>query len=245
MTLTDVAAQGVLNQCIRGVAFAPGTAHLGLADSGGAEVSGGGYARQPLSFNAATLANPSVCTEPNEIDFGTVGAGWTPTTVDQGIVYSALNAGTELFSQTDTQITYAVGNRAFVTAGSLVCRFGSNGVWTAAYAQDVMEWLLRGGPTPARARYLGLRNSGTELSGGNYARLDTDGLFSAPNLANPSETTTGVQQFQSSATFTGLVNEYALYAANTGGAALIVVSVNADTIATGNEVTVDATITLT
>ena len=185
MSLSIAASQGILNQCIRGVSFSPGTPHAALAANGGNEVSGTGYARQPLTFGAATDANPSVSVTSAVADFGTWGADWTPTTIDETRVYSALTNGTILFSDTDTSESYASGDQASVASG-ISASFASNAEFVSSYAQSILEWLLRSGSTPARARYIGLLNSGVELSGGNYARLDTDGLFAAPTSADPS-----------------------------------------------------------
>lgn len=247
MSLTNEAAAGVLDQCINGTAFAAaGTPHISLGINGGAELSGTGYARVQQDPGAATLAQPSVSTW-TEVNFGTVGADWTPVTgVDEVRIYSALTAGTLLATDTDTPVTFSTGNRAFVAAG-MAFSFGTNSVFSGAYAQSINEWLWRSGAAPARARYLGILNSGTELSGGNYARLDTDSLFGSATVADPSVIafTAGNATFQSSATFTGTANQLGLYAALSGGSPLITIPVAPQTIANGNLVVVAPTVTLT
>lgn len=247
MSLSDTAAAGVLDQCLRGVAFAAaGSSFAALAANGGAEVSGTGYVRQAVTFGAATTAQPSVVTAAAELNFGTVAGDWTPLAVDEVRLHSALTGGTLLASDTDTQITYVAGNRAFIRAG-MTFDFGSNSIWSAAYSATVNEWLWRSGTAPAQARYLGLLNAGTELSGGNYARLDTNTLWAAASVADPSSIsfTGGAQQFIASATFTGTVNQLGLYSATTGGSPLITIAVTSQAVANGDEVTVNPTITLT
>ncbi len=246
MTLSSAAAQAVLEQCILGTTtFTVGTPHAAIAANGGAEVTGTGYARQPLTFGVAA-GDPAAVATSAETDFGTVAGDWSPLTLDEVRVYNALTAGTELAADTDTAITYAAGNRAFVTA-PITITLGDNSIFSAAYSATVLEWLFRGAAVPARAQYLGLLNSGTELSGGNYARLDTDTLWATPTLADPSSIsfTGGAQTFIASATFTGATNQMGLYAAATGGTPLITIGGFTETVATNNEVTVNPTITLT
>lgn len=246
MSLTNAAAAGVLDQVFRGVAFAAaGTPFAALATNGGAEVTGTGYARIAAPYGAATAASPSVVTA-TEIDFGTVGGDWTASNVDEVRFYSALSGGTELWSDTDTAIAYVAGNRAFVASGSTFS-FGDNGIFLAAYAQTIADWLANSGTAPAQLTHLGLLNSGTELSGGNYARLDVSSLWAAATVADPSVLafSGGAATFIASATFTGTVNQLGLFTASTGGVAQCTLAVAAQTIAASDQVTVNPTITLT
>lgn len=250
MSLSNAASAGILNQCLRGTTFsAAGTAYATLTTTpGGTEVSGTGYARVAVSYGAASAAQPSVATA-SEIDFGTVAGDWTPSTgIDVVDFYSASSGGTLLYTGTDTAISYATGNRAFVASGSTF-QLGDTGSFSAAYLQDIVDWLVNGGSAPARARYLGLLNSGTELSGGNYARLDTDTLFPAASTADPAASAfASAVNFlggSTTATFTGAYNQLGLFSAASGGSPLITVSVTSQTVASGDTVEVQPTVTLT
>lgn len=258
MSLLSTPAADILNQLILGTtpSWSPGTMYAALSD-GSSEVAGTGYARIALSMNTVTSAQPSVATEADEINFGTVAGDWTPVAgIDETWIYSALTGGTRIATDSDTAITYSVGNRAFIAAG-LTFSFGTNSLFSAAYSNSINDWLFASGATPSRARYLGLLNSGAELTGGNYARLDTDNSaspFFGSATAGASETDpasitfTATQNFlggTTTATFTGTVNQYGLYAAATGGSPLITVSVSSQPVASGDTIEVNPTITLT
>ncbi len=185
-----------------------------------------------------------------EANFGTVGGDWTPlASVGSIRIMSALAGGTELIrSEMGSPPTFLAGNRAFIRAGTMIFSYALNSIFSAAYAAAINEWMFRGGAVPARARYLGLLASGTELAGNNYARLDTDGLFAAPTAADPSvlQLSSSPATFQANATFTGTaVNQIGLYSAASGGTPLITVPVSSQDIASGSEVTVAPIITLT
>lgn len=245
MSLENAVAAAVLDQLIDGTAFAPGSPNLALGANGGAELSGTGVARIAQTFGAFTAAQPSVGTVAVESDYGTIAGDWAPASVDEGRIYSAAAAGTLLARGSDTAVALTTGRRLFVRAG-LVFQVGTNSFFSAAYAQAIGEWLFRSGATPARARYLGILNSGTELSGGNYARLDTDTLWAAATVADPSvKAFTSEQVFQANATFTGANNQVGLYAASTGGSPLIILTHSAEIINSGDEVRVNPSFSLT
>lgn len=251
MSLSNAASAGILNQIFNGTAFsAAGAGYASLAVAGGSEVAGAGYARQLVSYGAATTANPSIATSNAEINFGTVGAGWTPLTVDELRIYSALSAGTLIYTAADSGITYVAGNRAFVASGNHTVQIGSNSIFTAAYSATILDWLVNSGSAPAQLTHAGLLNSGTEASGGNYARLAVSSLWGTATTADPSSISFsgGATNFlggSTTATFTGAVNQIGFFTALSGGTPQVTLSVSSQTINSGDTVEINPTITLT
>lgn len=251
MTLTNTTSAGILDQIFSGTAFASitGDAYATLTTTpGGTEVSGTGYSRQLVSYGAATAAQPSVATAA-EIDFGTVAGDWTPTTgIDIVDFYTAASGGAWLYSGTDTSINYSVGNRAFVRAGHTFS-IGTNALFTASYLQTIVDWLVNGGSAPAQLTHAGLLASGTELSGGNYARLDVSSLWGTATSADPAvkSFSGGAALFTTGATYSGSPNQIGFYTAATGGTPQCTLSYSAETITGGGseDIEINPTITLT
>ena len=88
-----------------------GVTHIGLVNAGGTELSGGGYARLPVTWTAPTagLIRPTanlVFT----VGAGAVVAGWRG--------YSAITAGTDYGGQALTQSTFSNAGQYTLLAAS-------------------------------------------------------------------------------------------------------------------------------
>lgn len=249
MSLSNAICADLLDLIFSGtaVSFTPGTAYASLTTTpGGTEVSGTGYTRQSVTFGAATSAQPSVASA-NEIDFGTVAGDWSPVaSIDTVDFYDAASSGNLMFSGVDgSPITYSTGNRAFVAAGATLS-VGTNSIFAAAYLQDIVDYLVNAGGAPSQLQYAGLLNSGTELTGGNYARLDCNALWASATVADPSvKAFTAVTTFTASATYTGTANQIGFYTAASGGSPLCTVAVSSQSIGSGDLVEINPTVSLT
>lgn len=85
--------------------------HIGLVDAGGTEITGGGYARQPVTWNNTTsgVARPTADLVFN-VASGAVVAGWR--------AFTALTAGTNHGGGTLTQVTFGNAGTYTLTAAS-------------------------------------------------------------------------------------------------------------------------------
>ena len=101
---TTYAADAVLNMYLRGVTYsAPATAYIALftSDPGetgtGAEVSGGSYARQPLTFSSPASAGTTgrKCTTTADAVFPAATSAWG--TVTHAGIFDSLNGGNVLY----------------------------------------------------------------------------------------------------------------------------------------------------
>lgn len=93
---------------------------------------------------------------------------------------------------------------------------------SSAFANRVYDWLMRPGETVTRpsAIYAALLVSGTEVSGGSYARVNVTTSFGAPSAGVGSNT--GAITFPSPTANWGTVNQVQLFDASSGGNALTV-----------------------
>jgi hypothetical protein len=80
VSLSNYYENKIIDHMFRGQAFTPpATVYLALftvapgETGGGTEVSGGGYARKPVTFSAASAGSTS---NSSDIDFGTATANW-------------------------------------------------------------------------------------------------------------------------------------------------------------------------
>lgn len=120
---TDFLENAILNHVLRGVAYTPpGALYVGLFTSDptdaatGTEVSGGAYARQAVTFSAATTGS---CSNSADLLFPVASAAWG--TVTHFGVFDAATAGKLLYygSLTPSQPITA-SNQLKLPAGTVI-----------------------------------------------------------------------------------------------------------------------------
>lgn len=121
MSMSNYLENKLQEHVLRNVAYtSPAVVYVALytADPGegdtGTEVTGGSYARQPVTFGAA--AN-GVCTNTGVVTFPVASAGWG-TVVAVGI-RDALTVGNLLYSGTITSQVVAINNQIVFNAGQI------------------------------------------------------------------------------------------------------------------------------
>ena len=112
----------IINHMLRGQPFTPpSTLYLALftvaptETGGGTEVSGGGYARQPVTLTAATAGSTSNAAD---VTFGPATADWG-TVVAFAIFDAATGGNMLLYGNLTTSKTILAGDSAKFAAGSL------------------------------------------------------------------------------------------------------------------------------
>lgn len=113
----------VLNQALRGIPWsAPSTVYVALytvaptASGGGTEVSGGGYARQPVTFNAPVN---QTCTSAGAVTFPIATAGYG-TVVAFAILDAPTSGNMLYFSPLSASRSILVNDQVSFPAGQLV-----------------------------------------------------------------------------------------------------------------------------
>lgn len=162
------------------------TAAPGEASASGTEVAGGSYARQAISVATGSWAAPSASgnaqqtSNSNAVAFPTATATWG--TVVGWALYDALTGGNELYygALTSNQTVNSGGTASFA-AGQLVIQVGAitTNAMSTYLSQAIINW-MRGTtfPTTPTNFYVALYTanpgpasaSGTEVTGGSYAR---------------------------------------------------------------------------
>ena len=180
---------------------APSHLYLGLfltnptdTGTGGTEVSYSGYARQEIAFSAPAAAgsgmkiqNTAEITFPESaIDAGTV------TYI--GVFDAQSNGNMLLYAQLSTSLKIQPGVSPVFRAGSVSWTWSGN---LSTYYKTAIMNTLRGTNCAGFSPYLALCNgdptgSGTEFSGGNYARI-------ACTMSAPSQQVSGAAMSQNSA----------------------------------------------
>lgn len=187
--------QTAIGNWFKGTAFPTAPANLyvalytaapGEASASGTEVTGGAYGRQPVSVAAGSWAAPSASGNAQQtsnsgaISFPTATATWG--TVVGWALYDAVTAGNEVYygALTSNQTVNSGGTASFA-AGQLVIQVGALGTnaMSTYLAQAIINW-MRGTAFPATPTnfYAALYTanpgpanaSGTEVTGGSYAR---------------------------------------------------------------------------
>lgn len=124
---TNYVEEAVLNEMLRGVDFTPPTSvYVALFETatddagGGTEVSGGSYARQTVSFTAATqVSGMAECSNDAAIEFVDMPA----VTVTHAAIFDASTAGNMLYhGALSTQRDVAAGDTFKFDAGELTVR---------------------------------------------------------------------------------------------------------------------------
>lgn len=124
--------QAILNEVLRGQNYLPpSNIHVGLFTSDptdediGTEVSGGGYARQAVTFGAPVKDgnNKSVVHNTNEIDFGIAASDWG--NISYFGIFDAASGGNLLFhGELTNPKTILENDRPIWYAGDLKIRLG-------------------------------------------------------------------------------------------------------------------------
>ena len=123
--LTDYAECKILNT-LRSEAWTAFNAYVALFTTattdagGGTEVSGGGYARQPVGLSAASGAGGST-SNAADITFPTATADWG-TVTHVAIMDAATGGNMIMHSPLDASKTIAVGDTFKINATELVCK---------------------------------------------------------------------------------------------------------------------------
>jgi len=145
------------------------------AGTGGAEVSGGSYAR--VVMNSWDTAASRATENTNQIDFAQATASWG--TVTHFAIYDAITGGNFL-AHGDLSVSKAIGtgDNVYFIAGAIDIVFSANGVCTNL-ANKLLDHVFKTTPYTVETNlYLALFTSsptdagtaGTEVSGGSYAR---------------------------------------------------------------------------
>ncbi|MHA6530180.1 phage tail fiber protein [Paenibacillus sp. BAC0078] len=129
MQISNWQAQQILNLALRGTAWTPpATVYLALYTSDptaadtGIEVSGGGYARRPVSFAAAALENGMMTIKSSaQVDFADATADWGLVT-HVGI-RTASAGGNLMFFKAINARTILAGDKPKFPSGSTLVRF--------------------------------------------------------------------------------------------------------------------------
>lgn len=117
----------LLNHTLRGVVYTPPsgswvalfTVLPDALNAGGIEVSGGSYARQPVTFGAAYAGGPGGMLSNNAmIQFPVATLLWG--TIVGYVLYDAVTAGNPLYGNVLTNRIIDVGDRAEFGAGTLI-----------------------------------------------------------------------------------------------------------------------------
>ena len=122
--LTDYLENKLLDHVLRNVAYTPpATVYVGLFTAapgetgGGTEVSGGGYARQAVSFSAAANGQTS---NSADITFPVATANWG--TITHIALFDAATAGNMLwYGALSASKTIQTGDQFIIKAGNLTC----------------------------------------------------------------------------------------------------------------------------
>ena len=123
MSFTNYLEAAVLNHCFRNTALPAITPHVGLltaapSDSAaGTEVTGGGYARQAVTFGAPSqVGEDAVISNTGTLTFTRTGAAVNAVAVG---VYDAATAGNLIAWQTLTSAALGDGERIEMAAGQI------------------------------------------------------------------------------------------------------------------------------
>lgn len=119
---SDYLENKILDHTLRNTAYtSPATVYLGLYSAaptdagGGTELSGNGYARQPVTFSAAASG---ATTNSAAVDFPVAtGSSWAAA-IAFG-VFDAVSGGNLLYWNTMTSVTIAVGEFLRIPVGDL------------------------------------------------------------------------------------------------------------------------------
>lgn len=219
---SDYLEQAILNHFFRAQAFTPPTAiYVSLhtadpGDTGGNEVTGGGYARQAVTFNAAsggTIANAASITWNATANWGTVThfAVWDAATAGNMLASGALSASK----------TVNANDSLTIGAGQLSLSFGSGTNISTALRNTILDRVFRNQAfTPPATIYASLHTASpgdtgaNEAAGGSYARQGVS--FGAPTAdgAGYSITNSANVSFSPAA---GTYSHLGLWTASTAG----------------------------
>lgn len=172
------------------------TVYLGMfttpvsADGSGTEVSGGSYARQSLTFAAASSGS---ITTSAAASFAPLHTGSAQTLFGWGI-FDASTAGNLLFyGQLASPYTVPASNTFTLAAGELTISANAQGALTDYTANAWLDLVLRNQAWSAPTVYLGLLTdvaNETEASGGGYARQAQTFTTTSDTAAGTTETWT-------------------------------------------------------
>lgn len=251
MTYSIAAKTALVDEIVRAVPFSnAGSPHSTPAVSGGSEVLvSGSPIREAVTFAAPTAADPSVCSMSTVPEFASYNSGtWVPVTPNLFRVYSAATAGIELVEDDATQSLPLSNNATLRQLTMSVTLTGASGTAiTITYLQSMHNRALRAGSQLAQLRYLGIGLNGTELSGGTYARVDTNGLWSAAAAAGQDVSSSiSDLEFSASVDFAGAGSDYNQYwlASTPSGAPEAIVTTSLQTLVDGQRAVVNPTFTI-
>jgi hypothetical protein len=213
----------------QGSAFLPGTLYAALAsaasDSAITEITGTGYARQPLTRALATWAGTQAAgsttassgtshttSNNNTINYGSAGSAWGSVT--HVVIYDAITSGNPIaYFPLATALTVNNGDPVSFAAASVAFTLGVSGGCTDYLANKLIDLIFRGQAytwpaTVYEALFTAAPTNaggGTEVSGGSYARVAL-----TPSLANISGTQGAGTTVASSGTLGKISNNGAL-----------------------------------